>query len=78
MHAYQMPNKNLIARLYCIVQWSIERWTLNLGVDICPHTEQEYQSLHISIDDSKVEEVLTFRVNLFWDVEGGWGGKEYE
>ena len=59
-----MPDKNLIARLDCIVEWSIERRTLNLGVDVCPHAEQEYQSLHITIDHSQVEEVLTPRVNL--------------
>ena len=76
-HAYQMPNKNLIARLHCVVQWGIERRTLNLGVDIGPHTEQEYQSLHISTDDSKVEEVLTFRVNLL-EGAGQRGEGEYE
>ena len=61
---HKMSDKNLGASLHGIVERGVEGWTLNFGVNVSPHAEQKDQSLYVAIDNGKVEEVLTSRVDL--------------
>ena len=44
---HQVSDKDLRASLDSVVEGGVEGGVLHLGVDVCPHTEQEDDSLHI-------------------------------
>lgn len=69
--AYQMPYENLRAILDGKLQWSVHGWVLHLGVDINMDAEQKKNCLHILLEYSKMEEILTPSIRL-----GGQGERE--
>ena len=73
--AYQMPHKNLRPVLDSKVQRCIHGRVLHLRVDINMDAEQEEDTLHILVENSKMEEVLPPSVHLKEGEEREKGGE---